>query len=89
MVGYGLAFFSVSMSTSLIRYILIPAGLGRWVLAATATSLILGLTVMVAAVPRIGPAGTGLAMGTAEFVCLITVATASILHFKSKRTVDA
>lgn len=69
-VWYGIAFLFISLSTPLIRNLLIPAGRGRYVLAMTVATSVVGLAVMSWGAVRRD--GTMIAMGLATSEVLLT-----------------
>ena len=70
-IWYGVAFLFISLSTPLIRNLLVPSGRGRFVLVATLATSVAGLALM--AYGAVQRDGTLIAMGLASSEILLTV----------------
>jgi O-antigen/teichoic acid export membrane protein len=87
-VWYGFAFFSISVSTPLMRNLLIPADRTRVVLVATLSSAIIGLAGMILLGIVWGPEGVAAALALSEFVvvCILAVPAAQLLRHERRGT---
>lgn len=77
MAFYGIAYFAVSVSTPLVRNLLIPAGRTRVVLFATIVGAIVGLPSMVILNTTMGASGVGLGFATSELLVLVITGIAA------------
>jgi O-antigen/teichoic acid export membrane protein len=86
-VWYGFAFFSISVSTPLMRNLLIPADRTRVVLVATLSSAVIGLVGMILLGIVWGPEGVAAALALSEFVvvCILAVPAARLLRHERRR----
>jgi O-antigen/teichoic acid export membrane protein len=73
-VGFGLAFFVISVSTSLVKHVLVPASKTSLALAGTVAGAIVGLPAVLALGSAAGAAGAALAFALAELAVLVVAA---------------
>lgn len=82
---YGAAYLSVSMSTPLIRNVLIPAHRSGAVLVATSTTAGVGIGIMVVAARFWGANGVALGLAVSELLCLLVLALQARSHHSQTR----
>lgn len=81
-ISFGAAFFFISCGTPLIRNLLIPAGRYRLVLAATVTSALVGVGIMVVAAVSGSSAAIALGVAVAEAVSVGILAFPALATYR-------
>ncbi|GAB3612448.1 hypothetical protein GCM10027415_07880 [Humibacter ginsengisoli] len=86
-IWYGIAYFWISVSTPLMRNVLIPAERTSVVLSATLASAILGIGGMLVLGIAFGPAGVAAALALSEFIIVAVLAwPATTLILRDRRS---
>lgn len=80
----GIAFFAVSISTSLVRHLLVPGGMARVVVRTTLVSAIIGLSSIVALGGHFGTRGVSVGLAIAEVTNLLLLMPSALGMARSR-----